>query len=760
MDRRQIKDIVNRDLVTLTNCEHEPIHVPGSIQPHGFLLGLTKDDLTITFCSGNSKDFIGLGFEQLLENKFEAIAGKDQQEILIKYINALDRSFSPPLQIQLAGKAFACVVHNNNTEVFVAEFEFASHDKPAIEDVYWQTRQFTVYMQKATTLQTLCKMVADETRRITGYDRVMIYKFDKEYNGEVFAESKIESVEPFLGLHYPHTDIPVQARQLYIVNLLRHIVDINYTLVPIYTTNQAAKNSTLDLSLSTLRSVSPIHIEYLQNMGVGATLAISLIHENRLWGMITCHHYSPKYITSHARIAAQLQGHFLTSQISVRERAEEFETSHEVNKKLEILLKKAFPNETGKIEEIIQQNDLLAFANAHGVIFIIDDVIYTNGVVPSEAGIKKLSAWLYDHYRNTGFSVTGLSKYFAPAEDWCGSASGIVYHSIGLGPGNCFILCRNEVLLEVNWAGNPEKAIEKNEHGLSPRKSFALWKEIKNCESAPWLQSELLAASNFAHALQRYVHMLHIRQEEFRQRKLSEKLKEANDELENMNWIGTHDLKEPLRKIQLFASRILDPEKSGDNDDTLNYVSKMNISANRMQTLITDILAYSRLNHLENKLKEVDLDQIVSQVVKDLNFEIHEKNGTVDFSNLPKVTGINFLLQQLFTNLLGNALKFSRQGIPSKITISSEVVFYIPPSNGTPGDFHKINISDNGIGFDEKYREHIFKIFKKLHAAKEYIGTGVGLALCKKIMQNHNGFIDASSNLGEGATFMLYFPVL
>ncbi len=755
----KIKDIVNRDLVTLTCCEHEPIHVPGSIQPHGFLLGLGKEDFTITFCSGNTYEFIGIGFEQLLEKKFEQIAGKEQATALEKYISRLDQSFSPPLRLLLTGKAFTCVVQNNNAHVFVVEFERALGDELAIEDMYRQTKQFTAYMQKATTLKTLCQLVADETRAIIGYDRVMIYRFDEEYNGEVFAESKVDSVEPFLGLHYPHSDIPAQARDLYIKNLVRLIVDINYVPVPVYTTNEAATNSNLDLSLSTLRSVSPIHVEYLQNMGVGATLTISLLHENRLWGMITCHHYSARYINPDIRIAAQLQGHFLTSQLGVRQRAEEYEAAQEVNKKLEGLLKKAFATESITPEEILQQKELLTFAKADGVIFLIDNIVYMQGIVPPENEINKLAQWLYENCLVTGFFTSRLSKAYPSAEKWCGSASGIIYHSIGSGAGNCFILFRSEVLREIKWAGNPEKAIEKNENGLSPRKSFALWKENKKCESTPWQQAELLAASTFAHALQRHVHMVRLSKEELRQRKLSEKLKAANEELENINWIGSHDLQEPLRKIQLFASRILNPQSDAEEkDNTKKYVEKMSSSALRMQSLITDILAYSRLNHINEVMKDVSLHKIISQVVNDLSFEIKDKNALIDFINLPNVTGISLLLQQLFTNLLNNALKFSRQEIVPHIVITAKETFYTPPGS-TPQHFHKINVADNGIGFDEKHKEQIFQVFQKLHTSQQYQGTGVGLALCKKIMQNHNGYIEVASTPGQGSTFMLFFPI-
>lgn len=749
------KDIANRDRVNLTNCEHEPIHIPGSIQPHGFLLGLKKEDLTVAFCSGNVNDFTGRTYEQLLEKKFETVFGAAQATALTQYIATLDTAFAPPLHLSLLNRPFGCVVQANNADVYVAEFERLDNSSLAVTDVYRQTAQFTTYLQKADSLQGLCQRVADETRSITGYDRVMIYRFDEDYNGEVFAESHVESVEPFFGLHYPHTDIPAQARALYVKNLLRLIVDVNYAPVSVYTTNHNATHAALDLSLSTLRSVSPVHIQYLQNMGVGATLTLSLLHEGRLWGLIACHHYSAKYLGYEARMAAQLQAHFLTSQIRVRQAAEEYAAAQKINSKTDELLSTSFATESTPLKAIAQHEALLSFASATGVALLIDDVVYSNGRLPLEDAVRKLSRWLYQNVSHNGFSTSKLSALYPEAKTCCDTASGVVYHSLGAN-GNCLLLFREEALREVKWAGNPEKAIEKDANGLSPRKSFALWKEIKSCESPPWLKPELTAAATVAHALQRHVYLLHLRREEERQRILNEKLKEANAELENINWIGSHDLKEPLRKIQIFASRILQNDTADDGKQIKEYVVRMNESAKRMQALITDVLAYSRLNHISEGSVPVNLKTLVNTVLHELQAEAEQKAAVITVNPLPVVQGVPVLLRQLFVNLLGNALKFSKPGVPPQISITAERAIVAPPGKKEAGRFHRIAVTDNGIGFDEQYKEQVFQVFKKLH--HHYSGTGVGLALSKRIMQNHGGFIDATSAVGQGTTFWLYFP--
>lgn len=752
----KIKDIVNRDLVNLTNCEHEPIHIPGSIQPHGFLLGVKTDEFSIEFCSGNCFDFTGMRYEQILGKNFEMVFGSDQEKNLKKYLSTLDQSFAAPFKIKLADKVFTCTIQPN-TAVYILEFEPAPEETIAINDIYQQTKQFTSYIQKADTLQMLCQLVADETRAITGYDRVMVYRFDEDYNGEVFAESKTEEVEPFLGLHYPHTDIPAQARELYIKNLLRIIVDVNYNPVPVYTIDDGT-NKNLDLSLSILRSVSPIHIQYLKNMEVGATLTISLMHQNRLWGLIACHHYSRKYISSNIRIAAQLQGHFLTSQITGRQTSEEYAVAQKVNKSLDELLSKVFSADSITFDKIIQQQELLLVTNAASTIVMVDQVMYSQGTIPAEDEVRKLISWLHTYSAPTGFSTTNLSLVYPDAKKWCHSISGIIFHSLGSGQDNCIIWCRPEALQEVHWAGSPDKAIIKDEEGLSPRKSFELWKEVKKCESNKWQKPELLAAANFAHALQKHVHLLFLTKEELKQRKLSEKLKEANTELENLNWIGSHDLKEPLRKIQLFASRILEEDYKGENELILNFVKRMNESAKRMQLLISDILSYSRLNHIEEGFKEISFNELVNNVIDELSFEIKEKKARVEYNTLPDVKGVPFLLQQLMVNLVRNALKFSKPDAAPLITITSGKSASFPGDPQLPDKFYEIIVRDNGIGFDNQFKESIFKVFTRLHNNSEYSGSGVGLALCRKIMKNHNGFILAESTPGIGTAFSLYFP--
>lgn len=751
----KIKDIVNRDLVNLENCESEPIHIPGSIQPHGFLIALKQSDLQIDFCTGNTIDFIGVAHTAMLSKRFEAVFGDDEKEKLDHYMSSGIDS-SKPHVITFNGISYNTIIHISDKN-YILDMEPFPDGSLTLPDLYSQTKRFVSYLERSVTLQDLCSIIAEETRNITGYDRVMIYRFDKNYNGEVFAESKRDDLESFFGLHYPHTDIPVQARELYMRNLMRIIVDVTYTPVPIYTIDDAEKKN-LDLSDSVLRSVSPIHVEYLHNIGVGATLTISLMHNKRLWGLIACHHYSPKNLPHYTRLAAQLQGHFLTSQINVREVAEEFDASQLINNNLEKLLLDIVKVSSGSFDHILNDH-LLKITNSSGVVFLSEGTVYTIGKVPAEGDTRRLIKWLADNY-TAGFYVSAkLTDDYKDAHKISDVASGILFHSLGNAENDCIIWLRQEVEKTVNWGGDPNKAIIKNEKGLSPRKSFELWKEITKYQSEDWEEIELTAAAKFAYALQKQTYLLYLTKEENKYRLLSEKLQKANSELENINWISNHDLKEPLRKIQVFASKILDDESVNLSEFAMGSIQRMNDSANRMQVLLNDLMEYSHLRDTSSAFAPVDLYALLQEVKKEMKDEMDESQATIDVTELPSVNAISFQLHQLFLNLLRNSIKFSKDGVPCHISIS----FIKESAKNIQGfendkDYYRIIIKDNGIGFNNDYSQAIFNVFKRLHTSKKYKGTGIGLAICKKIMENHGGAITASSEPGQGSTFNLYFP--
>lgn len=747
----KIRDIVNRDIVTLTNCEHEPIHIPGQIQPHGFLLGITQD-WKIDFCTENIAVYFGISHSQVLGKDFAVVFGSNAEEEILAYIKGDEVQDAFPLEIELLGRLFQINIHKSNA-LYVLEAELLFVDREKLADAYKQTIQFVSQMNKTKSLKDLCALVAQGTREITGYDRVMIYRFDEQYNGEVFAEDCREDLEPFLGLHYPHTDIPAQARELYIKNQLRLIVDINYVPVPIFTVDDK-EGKNLDLSLSILRSTSPIHVEYLKNIGVGATLTISLIHHGKLWGLIACHHYSEKNISPEIRLAAKLQGQFITSQIDIRQSNDEYINAQKTIIALELLTSLDLPIVKESLEKIIESPQLLEIANAAGVSIVSRNKILKTGLTPSDEQIFSLIEKISKKDINEIFLTNKISDHFPEfAEN--SNFAGIIYHSLG---NNGHILWyRPETISEINWGGDPEKSIIIDSNGLHPRNSFNIWKQIVKNQSSFWKQYEINAAAQYAHTLHNQLILIMLSEEEEKYRNQSEILKETNSELENINWISTHDLQEPLRKIQLITSKMLSELDVISTESISNSLQRVSKSANRMSGLLEDILKYTRIKNTREKLQEVDLNKILKSTIKEMHESIAESNAIIEHENLPEVHAISFLMRQLFINILQNSLKYAAAERQPKIiiTASQEPILI---HDKYKVYCHWVRFSDNGIGFEQQYAESIFKVFTRLHTQEKYTGSGVGLALCKKIMQAVGGDIQAEGTPNKGTDIIIYFP--
>jgi len=747
----KIKDIVNRDIVTLTNCEHEPIHIPGQIQPHGFLLGITLQ-WKIDFCTENVAAYFGISHNQMLGKDFAAVFGVTAENEILAYTNGDEFKDAFPLEIELLGSLFQINIHKSEG-IYILEAELLFADQEKLANAYKQTIQFVSQMNKTTSLKDLCALVAQGTREITGYDRVMIYRFDEQYNGEVFAEDCREDLEPFLGLHYPHTDIPAQARELYIKNLLRLIVDIDYEPVPIYTVDDK-EGKNLDLSLSILRSTSPIHVEYLKNIGVGATLTISLIHHGKLWGLIACHHYSKKNISPEIRLAAKLQGQFITSQIDIRQSNDEYISAQKTNLALEQLTSLELPVLKESLEKIVNAPQLLEIANASGVSIITRDKIYKNGLTPSDEQIIDLLRHLKSKNNSDFFSTNKISDHF-PEFDENSNFAGIIYHS--LGSNGHVIWFRPETISEIKWGGDPAKRIVKDSKGLHPGNSYNIYKQIVKNQSSNWKLYEINAASQYTHTLYNHLIFIMLSEEEEKYRSQSEILKETNSELENINWISTHDLQEPLRKIQLITSKMLSELDVISTESISNSLQRVSKSANRMSGLLEDILKYTRIKNTREKLEEVDLNKILKSTIKEMHETIAESQAIIEHENLPEVYAISFLMRQLFNNILQNSIKYASSERQPKIVItaSQEPVLM---HDKYKVYCHWVCFSDNGIGFEQQYAESIFKVFTRLHTQEQYTGSGIGLALCKKIMQTVGGDIQAEGKPNQGTDIIIYFP--
>ncbi len=371
--------------------------------------------------------------------------------------------------------------------------------------------------------------------------------------------------------------------------------------------------------------------------------------------------------------------------------------------------------------------------------------------------------WLHTSIEDGIFQTSKLADSYPQAAGLGSQVAGVVYLPIGRQSINGIAWIRQEVEKTVNWGGDPSKAmnIDAENQSLSPRKSFALWKEAVKGQSEPWQKPEIKAAAVICSYIQHQFYLADMQEEERRYLNLNERLKKANEELENMNWISTHDLKEPLRKIQIYASIILQKHQADLPELVTTNILRMQSSAARMQNLIDALLSYTKVINEEKQLVNIDLNELLDEIQTDLKESIEEKGGRLQWKNLPVIQGITFLIKQLFENLINNSLKFTKEDRPPVISISSKLVDEKTMKDAgydSAHDYYKITVADNGVGFNPAYKKDLFRMFQRFHG-KKYIGTGIGLSICQKIAEAHNGFIEAEGEEGKGASFNIYLPI-
>jgi light-regulated signal transduction histidine kinase (bacteriophytochrome) len=497
--------------VDLTNCEREPIHVPGSIQPRGVLLAVSEPDMVVRQVSRNLADVVGLAWDDALGRPLAEVLGVVPAQAVARSASAFGdlRERNPiELTVDRAGTPLPvdAILHRavhpapgfpapgTTVSTLVIELEPASGPRPfSFPNTYQAVRGTITELNRATTLQELYDITAEAVRTLTGFDRVMVYRYDEDHNGEVVTEAKLPELNSFLGLHYPASDIPAQARALYEKNWIRLISDVTYTPARLEPVDLPVTGQPLDLTYSTLRSVSPIHCEYLQNMGVRASMSISLLRDDQLWGLIACHHYSGPHAPPYAtRAAAEFLGSTLSLRLVDRAEDEEHRRALQVRSTMAWLTAASLDEERPLAETLLGTPGLLDVVPADSVVVELQGSTGSAGV-PLPPGVRSaIAAWAADQGRDvvsTDRLPVVAPELAVPAEVACGVLA------LPLPEGQFVVWTRAEKVHSVDWGGDPHnKAIaerEGEEVRLSPRKSFDRWRETVRDRSEPWTPAQL-----------------------------------------------------------------------------------------------------------------------------------------------------------------------------------------------------------------------------------------------------------------------------
>ncbi|WP_198588046.1 SpoIIE family protein phosphatase [Geodermatophilus chilensis] len=477
----------------LQRCADEPIAVPGAIQPHGALLAVTEPDLAVVVASANAADVLG-GTPASLADVLPA-ADLDRLRAGL----AGDLAEVNPLRVTIGGAEIDLVVHRADG-LLVTEWEPLAGAEQA--DAVWHSRLALVLqrLSASRTLEELTASLARDVRALTGFDRVMVYCFDPEWNGEVVAEDRRADLEPFLGLRYPASDIPAQARALYATNWLRLIPDATYRRVPLEPAANPVTGRPLDLSGAMLRSVSPVHLEYLGNMGVVASMSVSLIDRGRLWGLISCHSSSGPHRPSYAdRVAAEFLGRTASLLLHTTvEAGEQGQVVAVAQRQAELVA--ALGRTPRRPAQALTEGTptVLDLLPAAGAAVRLDGRLHLLGSTPPAERVPGLVAGLLARGRT---ATDVLGSVVPGAADVADTASGLLAVELGGGRGDFLAWFRPETLREVTWGGNPHtpKTVE-TEAGprLSPRRSFAAWRETVRGTATPWREHEVEAAQALA----------------------------------------------------------------------------------------------------------------------------------------------------------------------------------------------------------------------------------------------------------------------
>lgn len=730
----------------LDNCHKEPIHIPGKIQDHGFILVIDRS-YNITYCSENIIRFFGVTADSLLNQPAGILDGylrrTEPPNFVIQLIKLAqtDQGFEPfnPYPLTIGGLPFNLIIAKSD-DFYLLEFE------PEISDLKSDLqrivgRSLSEMLVDISPTSILNKSVT-KIKEIIGYDRVMIYKFHADGHGEVVAEVKNDNLEPFLGLHYPATDIPKQARELYKKNLTRLISNVHANPSALVTMLDMEK-APLDLTNSALRAVSPIHIQYLKNMGVASSFSISLVHEDELWGLIACHNYTPRFINYKERDAAKLIGQVLSSALSFRILEQDEQNASRFKAATDMLTRQLIRD--GSIIDALFNHEcsLIDAVDANGVVLFFDNEFRSKGTVPDNEFLNELISWLDEHMEPDIYATEKLSDIYPKAIAYKEIASGMLACRLSKELKEYMIWFRPEVITTINWAGNPDKAVEFTGNGImdiSPRKSFESWSGEVHLTALPWLNEELQSVMQLKEEI-RYA----ISRKATELRILNEKLKEAYDELDAFSYTISHDLKNPLSSIKSYSQILM--RNFTLESKAQHMVSRILSGAEKMQSMIQDVLSYSRAGQAVSAYKVIDMNNLLNELKQELLISNDDTNLAININDVHDIYGEETMVMQVFSNLIGNAVKYSKQANNPVVNINAI-------DNGQVIDYA---IQDNGIGIDPSEQDKIFELFTRSAEVNDFEGTGVGLSIVKKIMAKHEGKVWVDSAIDKGSTFFVQF---
>jgi hypothetical protein len=716
------------------NCDQEPIHICGEVQEYGYLIG-TQNSKIVSY-SENILGFFSLD---------SSIIGKDIKILLSELnldINWDNYSTNQELAIQhidFKNEEYTLSIHTNNGITFFEIEKVIPNHKINKEYAAIQ------HILRNSNDDNIWKVLLKEIQDIIDFDRAMIYQFLYDGSGQVVEELVKPNLESYLDLHYPESDIPAQARALYLKNPVRitsHVSGKTFPIVGVIPREQ------MDLTYSVTRSSSPVHREYLKNAHVESSFSTSIIVNGELWGLVACQNAKPKHLDLQSRLLVETLTRTSANAFASYKSLQTLEEYQRINLNNISLRQNLLSEEDfGKALET-NIKDIMESCAADGMIIKINNEILTAGNVPNHSDIEKIIVWSKENNQNFEeniFITNTLCQDINVELDNPEISCGIITSVLGNNTSDMLIWLRKEQGQKIKWAGKPEKeTVSEIKDGVeiikfSPRKSFEVWKEyvkgtslpwkIKEIESARWITSVILKAS-------------HTKSSQIVD--LNNQLKELNQELDSFSHTISHDLNTPLTIIKLNAQVA---KKIPDPDNVQKSLDNIITQVDTMSEMIRNVLELSKIKKSEIELRRIEVDALINTLAEDSKLSFNSPHTKIIIENTPEVLGDKTMIYQVFVNVIGNAVKYSSKSEKPLVKITGEVY----------EDTVTYKVTDNGIGIDKKESSKMFKIFSRMNNAKEFNGNGVGLSIVHHLMEKMGGKISYESERGKGTTFILKF---
>ncbi|MEG3084542.1 histidine kinase dimerization/phosphoacceptor domain -containing protein [Sphingomonas sp. PB2P12] len=647
LDQAQVQD----SGLNLTACDREQIHIPGSIQPHGLLLVADAVSLTIVAGAGD------------IEGRLAAEwLGADLSQLTGHAVQADDVPPGGLVGTPIMGnrERFEVTIHRSG-DYLLAELEPVDTAPMTATQMLGRLNPMITMFERATDLITLCERAAIAFRQLTGFDRVMIYRFLDDDAGRVMAEDKAAGLGTFLNHHFPASDIPKQARALYIRNRTRTIPTIDYAPAVL----RPAGFQTIDLSDVTVRSVSPIHLRYLANMEVAASASISIVKDGLLWGLIACHHATPRGLSPDIRAASATLASGLARQIRAKEEAEIYRERLRLRGAEDAVIAKLATEPAPRSIVVTLRDDLRRMLDADGFAFVQGTIVDTDGVCPAHDEIRDLAAWVCARSGIEPLATHELPSLLPRAEAYRACASGMLAMPL-IDEGAMLFWFRAEQAEEVEWAGNPHKAVSLDPTAvLTPRTSFQSWTQIVSGRSRRWTLEEIEAA----HRLRRAFHDAHINQRlrllnADLQRSLADKdvliaqkdvlMKEVNHRVQN--------------SLQLVAAFLALQAKASDDAKVKEHLAEA-------QARLAAVALVHRRLYRDDQVESVDLSRYLEELAGDMKTSLGAEwaaHMRLDLAPILVPTDRAVNIGLVLTELVINASKYAYGGHPGPILIALE----------------------------------------------------------------------------------------